>query len=252
MPPQGVFGPGVKAVALDPPAMGISCPGADPRCSTAYSQMYAALGGAGHAVANLRKKYEVTGRVAFVGFSAAHGMLNALLNDPTNRAATSAVVLLDATFGGGKSGYVAAAKAAAAGDMLLAVATSDKGSKDPLTNGDYAWREFVLDPAGLSDLSKIAARAPMPEPDLGAYGRGDLVWYRFSHKQLPHQGMGKILKPFLQATLVPYWAGAGGSAGLAGTEGGAPGWLKALLSLFGFGAALWGFKKVSDSRREEE
>jgi hypothetical protein len=65
--------PDAKHVVLDPVAMGLGCGGEDAYCSTAYSQMWSALGGAGNVIPTLKKKYGVTGKIAFVGFSAAHG-----------------------------------------------------------------------------------------------------------------------------------------------------------------------------------
>jgi len=197
--------PSVKGVALDPVAMGFGCGGADAYCSTAYASMWAAFGGpAGQVIPYLRKKYGVDGRVAFVSFSAGHGMLNPLLQHET----PDAVVLVDSTFGGGKTGYVKAAQAAANGGPLLVTATSDKGSTDALNNGDYAWREFVLKPAGLLGMPAGQVRAPMPAPDEGVFSQGNLYYYRYSHEQLPHTSMGKLLSPLVQAYVLPYWSGA--------------------------------------------
>lgn len=195
--------PSIKGIALDPVAMGFGCGGADPYCSTAYASMWAALGGpAGQVIPTLRKKYGIDGRVAFVSFSAGHGLANSLLVRET----PDAVILLDSTFGGGKSGYVKAAQSAANGGPLLVSVTSDKGTTDALSNGDYAWRHFVLEPAGLS-LSPGDARPPMPAPSGGVQAFGNLYYYRYSHAQVPHTSMGKLLSPVIQAYLLPYWAG---------------------------------------------
>jgi hypothetical protein len=198
---------GVKGIALDPPAFGISCPGSDPRCSTAYSQLWHYLGGNAGAVANLKKKFGIDGRVAFVGFSAAHGFLNPLLANDDDRAATSAVLLLDATFGGGKTGYVKAAKDAAANKMLFAVATSDKGSKDALNNGDYAWQEFVWKLANPVAMTASPV-PPMPTPGEGVQRAGGLWYYRYKDSEIHHWNMGKLLPSFVEAHLLPYWRGA--------------------------------------------
>lgn len=200
--------PSVKGIALDPVAMGFGCGGADPYCSTAYASMWAALGGpAGQVIPTLRKKYGIDGRVAFVSFSAGHGLANPLLARET----PDAVVLVDSTFGGGKTGYVKAAQSAANGGPLLVTATSDKGTTDALQNGDYAWRKFVLDPAGLLGMPAGEVRPPMPAPSEGVYNQGNLYYYRYSHVELPHTSMGKLLSPLVQAYVLPYWSGALGS-----------------------------------------
>ena len=196
--------PSIKGVALDPVAMGFGCGGADAYCSTAYASMWAALGGPqGQVIPNLKKKYKVDGRVAFVSFSAGHGFMNPLLAHET----PDAVILVDSTFGGGKTGYVKAAQSAASGGPLLVTATSDKGTTDALSNGDYAWRKFVLDPAGLLGMPSGTVRPPMPAPSEGVYAQNNLYYYRYSHAELPHTSMGKLLSPLIQAYLLPYWAG---------------------------------------------
>jgi hypothetical protein len=201
----------VKGIALDPVAMGFGCGGADAYCSTAYAGMWAALGGPqGQVIPNLKKKYSVTGRVAFVSFSAGHGFMNPLLSHET----PDAVILVDSTFGGGKSGYVKAAQVAASGGPLLVSATSDKHSTDALSNGDYAWREFVLKPAGLLDMPAGTVRPPMPVPSEGVFSQNNLYYYRYTHAELPHTSMGKILNPLIQAYLLPYWAGTLVAGGL--------------------------------------
>lgn len=202
--------PSVKGVALDPVAMGFGCGGADAYCSTAYASMWAALGGPqGQVIPNLKKKYGVDGRVAFVSFSAGHGFTNPLLQRET----PDAVILVDSTFGGGKGGYVKAAQAAASGGPLLVSLTSDKGTTDALSNGDYAWRKFVLDPAGLLGMPLGDVRAPMPAPSEGVFSQGNLYYYRYSHAELPHTSMGKVLSPVVQAYVLPFLAGqlGGGS-----------------------------------------
>lgn len=195
----------VKGIQLDPVAYGFACGGADKYCSTAYSQLWQHLGGpTGSVIANLKKKYGIDGKVSFVGFSAAHGFLNPLLAHES----PDAVVLVDATFGGGKDGYIKAAKAAAVGGPLLVSVTSDKGSTDALNNGDYAWRKFVLEPAGVT-LSP-AASAMTPPPSKGVSKLGNLWYYRYSDAELHHWDMGKILPSVVKSVLLPYLSGAGG------------------------------------------
>lgn len=240
-PPKGVFGPEVKQVALDPVAMGLGCGGADAYCSTAYSSMWSALGGAGNVIPALRKKYGVTGRVAFVGFSAAHGFLNPLLNSES----PDAVVLLDATFGGGKNGYVRAAKSAAEGGPLFAVATSDKGTTDALNNGDFAFREFVLEPAGLLSMPTATAVAPAPAPKGGVSRKGNLWYYRYADAQVHHWEMGKIMSPFLRGTLAPYWSG---TLPLSSR----PFWFSALAALAAAAATVWTVTRIAKGRERQD
>lgn len=216
----------VKGVALDPVEYGFACGGADKHCSTAYSQLWSALGGPqGRVIPTLRNKYGVDGRVAFVSFSAGHGFMNPLLA----RESPDAVVLLDSTFGGGKAGYVRAAQSAAAGGPLLLTATSDKGTTDALSNGDYAWREAVLKPAGLLSMPTTPVLAPMPAPGEGAFGQGNLFYYRYTDAELTHTSMGKLLTPSIQAYLLPYWAGTLGKRSL-------PKWAWVLAGVAAFGA----------------
>lgn len=199
---------GMKGIALDPPALGISCSGVDPRCSTAYSQMWQHFGGSSGVVKNLRKLYGIDGRVAFVGFSAAHGFLNPLLNNDQDRADTSAVILMDATFGGGKDGYVKAAKDAMVNKLLLVTTTSNTG-------GDASWKQFVWDLAKPLAVATTAV-PPMPVPSGGVKKAGQLWYYRYvdakGGTELPHWEMGKILPNVVQAHLIPYWSGGVPSA----------------------------------------
>lgn len=209
MPPKDLP-EGVKGIALDPPSS-CMCGGSDPRCSSAYSCLWQSLKDAsGRVTPTLRKKYDIDGRIAFAPFSAGHGFVNPLLNNDADRADTSAVLLYDATFGGGKTGYVKAAQDAAAGRLLLVSATSDKGSTDALSNGDYAWRQFVLKPAGLNP-SPSSFNAPMPAPSGGVFQAGNLWYYRYSHAELPHTSMGKLISPLVQAHLLPFWSGSSSS-----------------------------------------
>jgi hypothetical protein len=146
-------------------------------------------------------------RVAFVGFSAAHGLLNPLAKNPADRERISAYLLLDATFGGGKSGYVEFGKDAVAGRRLLVTTTSNTG-------GDDAWKavwDDIVDATGEA-ADVIGVSSPMPEPSGGVHRLGeDLIWYRFVNAkggtELPHWEMGKVTTPLLAAHLVPYWSG---------------------------------------------
>ena len=219
----------VKGIALDPVALGFACGGSDKYCSTAYSQMWQHYG----SVAKLRSKYGIDGKVSFVSFSAGHGFLAPLLNSDKDRADTSAVILLDSTFGYGPPGYIKTAKDAAAGKMLLVSATSDKGSTDAMNNGDYAWRQLVMKPSGLT-LSESPSRSPMPPPSKGVARSGDLWYYRYADAELHHWDMHKILPNVLDAHLLPYLRGDRDGSGVGGWMY----WALGLLTL-GAGFVLW-------------
>lgn len=212
--------PGAKSIALDPVQYGFACGGVDKYCSIAYSQLWQHFG-AGQVVQKLRAKYSIDGRVAFVGFSAAHGFLNPLLNNDVDRAAVSAVLLMDASFGGGKTGYIKAAEDAVAGRMLLVSATSNTG-------GDTSWSESVMEPSGLV-LSPTAPASPMPAPKGGVTKRGDFWYYRYDGAP-PHWKFGKLLEPAVRAHLIPYWAGSRGRGG---------GWVVTLLLSVGAGVTAY-------------
>ncbi len=209
--------PGAKSIALDPVALGFACGGADKYCSTAYSQMWSYYGPG--AVAKLKAKYGIDGTVSFVGFSAAHGFLNPLLFSDVDRAQISTVLLLDASFGGGKTGYVKAAQDAAAGKLLLVSATSNTG-------GDESW-QAVLQQAGIVG-APASAVPPMPTPKGGVTRVGNLWTYRYDGSP-PHWEFGKLQKPAVDAYLVGTPPGASGSS-----------WWPALLAVgAGVGAYYW-------------
>jgi hypothetical protein len=206
----------VKLIAVDPTEF--FCGGADPRCSTAYTNLHAALRDAsGSVMSRFLAKYARgvdVGRVAFVSFSAGHGFMNPLLANDADRARISAVLLIDSTFGGGKTGYQKALIDAAAGRMLLATTTSNTG-------GDEAWRSAVWEPVlqqtGMTP-EHIATLPPMPEPSGGVQRLGELAYYfRFVSRdgttELPHWKMGQITEPMLQGVLIPYWSGRLGGGG---------------------------------------
>lgn len=244
MPPKVAWPEGTKAIVLDPPE---KCGGSDPLCSTAYSKLYASLKGAdGRALPNLLKKYKVEGyRPSFVSFSAGHGFMNPFLNNAQDRSETHSVILMDSTFGGGKTGYVAAAKDAAVGKLLLVAVTSDKGSSDALQNGDYAFREFVLKPADLLDMSQTTPVPPMPKPSEGVFKRGNLWYYRYSDAEAHHWELGKLVRPVVEAHLLPYLSASGGVPSPGG--GGGP---KSVLPILAAVAAVAAAIAAWASRRK--
>lgn len=243
MPPAVSWPPGTKAVVLDPPD---KCGGADPLCSTAYSKLYSSLKDAqGRVLPNLLKRYHVEGyRPSFVSFSAGHGFMDPALRHPADRAETHAVVLMDSTFGGGKTGYVAAAKEAAAGRLLLVSVTSDKGTTDALNNGDYAFRKFVLEPADLVSMQQTTPVPPMPKPSEGVFKRGNLWYYRYSDAEAHHWELGKLMKPVLEAHLIPYLSVSGGAVPKSTGKSIIP--LVAAVAAFAAAIAAWAARRRRD------
>lgn len=239
-----------KLIAVDPP-QSLMCGGSDPRCSSAYSRLYSSLKGQdGRVLPNFVDRYAPgvsVDRITFLGFSAAHGFLNPLATNAEDRAAISAYLLVDATFGGGKSGYVAFAEEAALGQRLLVTATSNTG-------GDDAWRP-VWDEA-IARSGRIARRVsavpPMPEPSGGVQQAGDLWYYRFVNAQggseLPHWKMGSLLTPILQAHLVPFW----GRAAASGAGGRGFDWMSAIFGLLAGLGTLAGVRYIASRKRNEE
>lgn len=200
--------------------------------STAFSSLAASLKDAdGRILPNLLEKYApgvTPGRIAFVGFSAAFGLLDPLARHPEDRAAISAYLLLDATFDGfgakhGKPGYVEFGRDAARGERLLVTTTANtatwnaaEGKAAHLTGNEswsLVWAD--LEAEGFSERD-IAPREPMPAPDGGAHQLGSLLfWYEYvkdnGESQVAHQDMGKLRRPLLEAYLIPYWRGELGS-----------------------------------------
>ncbi len=204
--------------------------------STAFSSLAASLKDAeGRILPNLLDKYAPgveVGRIAFVGFSAAFGLLDPLARNAADRAAISAYLLLDATFDGfgskhGKPGYVAFGEEAARGERLLVTTTANTATWDPVAkkaahltgteSWELVWNDLVAE--GFSE-NDIAPREPLPPPDGGAHQLGRLLfWYEYvksnGESQIAHQDMGKLRKPLLEAYLVPYWKGELGGGAFA-------------------------------------
>lgn len=191
-----------KLIAIDPP-QSCACGGVDARCSTAYSCLWSSVG----SLDGFLRRYAPSAnladgdRAAFAGFSASHGFLNPLLRDQENRSRISAVILFDATFGGGKTGYANAVRDAVAGRMLLVSLTSDN-------NGDVSWRPVWSD-SGASDVS-VDVPAPasiLPAPE-AVKRAGISAFYLLFGADLPHQNMGKVIASTLDAYLIPWWRGS--------------------------------------------
>src|SRR3989304_3672672 len=168
----------VRLIGIDPPA-GSTGGGAEKLCSTACSCLWQSVRGAdGRALPGFLARYAKgvqVGRVAFVGFSAAHGFLNPLLNNDADRAGISAVVMMDTCFGGGKTGFQKALRDAAAGRMLYATMTSHDGSPwksaSDLQSGTFCFEKNVRGPTGLA-AKPVPPRAPAPTPSGGAFQIG--------------------------------------------------------------------------------
>jgi hypothetical protein len=216
----------VKLVGLDPVALGLGCGGADAYCSTSFSKLWSAFRGPdGSVMDRLIGKYAPgveVGRVAFLGFSAAHGFLNPMLNNDRDRARTSAVVMMDTCFGSGKTGFIKALQDAAAGRLLYATFTSHPpgakfGSAGVLQSGTECFEQQVLTPSGLH-AERVAARPPMFEPKGGAWQIGDLgFWLRGTDNagtvDVAHYNLSSVQqRAMIEAYLLPYWRGELGSA----------------------------------------
>lgn len=220
----------VRMVALDPGEFRGT--GQDPLTSTAYRRLFDSLP-KDQVVPALLKRAGVRnpGRVAFVGFSAAHGFLDPLLRSAADRARVDAVYLMDACFGGGKAGYQAALRDAAEGRMLLVAATGPSMTT-PYVGGTLCLEREVLEPTG---LSAAPTDSPDPAPSGGAFRVGrDGVWLRY--EDVPHVEFGRLTRPLLSAYLLPRWRGRATSAP---AEGGFP-WVPAAVAALG-AAALWWF-----------
>ncbi len=234
-----------RLIGIDPPAA-LMCGGEDPRCSSAYTRLWSSLRDAdGRAMPALLRRYagtEDVDHVGFVGFSAAHGLLNPLAEHPDDRGRIDAYLLLDASFGGGKAGYRAFVEDAARGERLLVSATSNTG-------GDDSWvKVWQAAEAELGDESeRVEAEPPLPDPSGGVHRLGKLAfWYRFvdprGGTELPHWEMGRIDDALVEAYLVPYFAGE--------LRGGGPAWPIALaVAAAGAGAAYVGWRLGVRSRR---
>lgn len=230
----------VKLIGVDPPP-NLMCEGKDPRCSTAYSNMWQWLKDADGRVlpnflAHYAKGIEV-GRIAFVGFSAAHGFLNPLTDNDADRADIDALILMDASFGGGKTGYRKYVVDAAKGTKLFATTTAFTGGD---TSFSVVWAE-AEDELGMPSVLE-EAKPPMPQPSGGSYRLGELAYYlRYvdpnnpKSGELPHWEMGKVIAPMLEAYLIPYWRGdlRGGGAWKAAA------WAGALVAMGYLGYRLW-------------
>jgi hypothetical protein len=217
-PPSKVAWPSnVKQVGLDPVAAGFECGPQDKYCSTAFGKLYGSFkDSSGRVTPTLRQKYGIDGRIVFVSFSAGLGFANPLLANDADRADIAGVVLMDSTFGSGYSGYQKAAKDAASGGFNLVSVTSDKGSTNSHMNGDYAFREAVLKPAGLISMPEAAPVPPMPKPGEGVFSQGSLWYYRYKDAEYPHTSLGKLLAPVSEAHILPWLSGSGVSSGASG------------------------------------
>lgn len=202
--------------------------------SAHYAQLAASLkDSSGRILPNLLAKYAKgidVGRVAFVGFSAAHGFLDPYARNDADREATSAYLLFDATFDGfgakhGKPGYVAFARDAAEGKRLLVTTTANSATWDPVAKkathltGNESWQLVWNDllAEGFSE-SEANPAGEMPDPAGGVHRMNDLWWYEYvkadGSSEVAHTNMGKLIAPMLEAHLIPFWKGGGSGKAL--------------------------------------
>lgn len=150
-------------------------------------------------------------RIAIAGFSAFHGMANALLASDGDL--IDAAVLLDACFSSvsppwTKNGYVSFGQAAAAGQRLMVYCTSTGGG----AGGAYPSSTAVecvqanYEAAGGSE-SSFDPGLPADVTPGAAYRTGNLVWLDYAplgwrHDQIPHQ----LTRDVLSTLLAPYMA----------------------------------------------
>jgi hypothetical protein len=226
----------VRLIAVDPGPH--RCGGADPLCSSAYSRLWQSLKDAnGQVMPNFLRRFAKgidVGRVAFVGFSASHGLLNPLANNDRDRAMIDAYVLMDATFGGGKTGYQKFARDAASGKRLLVTTTAHTG-------GDDSWRKWVWEPV-LRETgrtpNRVEPRGGLTDPSGGAWQLGSLLYYlRYvdarGQSEVPHWEQGKLTPGVIGGYLLPYFAGRLGFS-----------WGWALGGALGLGAVGYGVAKL--------
>lgn len=240
----------VKLIGLDPGSMGIACEGSDRLCSTAFSRMHQALKSpSGTVMPNLLSRFArglAVERVAFVGFSAAHGFLNPLLANDDDRAMTNAVLMLDTCFGGGKTGFQKALRDSSKGRMLSVWVTSHDGSPweraSLVQSGTHCFETQVLQPTGL-DARRLEACPITPTP-VGCFkvgGSSSLAWWlRYvegTKAQLPHWELGKLQAPVVEAFLLPWLNGDLDSTSEVLAEWKGPVFL-ALAALLGFSVGL--------------
>lgn len=195
-----------EMVYVEPGALG--CEGVDRLCSSAFTRVWATSKGPdGRALPGLLARYapHVTdvGRVAVVGFSAAHGLLSPLASHPADRAAIDAYVLVDACFGSQKVGLLEMGAAAAEGDKLMVASTGTTGGDDCFV------REVVepLEAAGFP-VDEVSARAPVAQPARGALRVGDALYVNRYGDELPHWEQHHLVATMLEAYLLPRWRAA--------------------------------------------
>jgi hypothetical protein len=242
----------VRLIGVDPPA-GCLCGGSDKLCSSAYSCMWQSLRGAdGRALPGLLARYAkgvTPKRVALVGFSAAHGILNPLLNNDADRRAVSAAILIDTCFGGGKTGFQKSLKAGASGEQLFVTMTSHDGSPwksaDDLHSGTLCFERNVLAPTGLQP-KLVEVRAPALPPSGGTFRIGsNAYWLRYANAagktELPHYEIRvKHQNALLAAYLLPYWRGELG--------GGLPTWAYGALGAAAVGGGYYAWSRWKKRR----
>lgn len=197
----------VNRVILEPPRGATGACG-DWRTSTAYGVLAQQLtsAGGGSAVDYLRQKYGIQGRVAFMSYSAGFGFCDRICQNPRDLKQISALLLIDSSFGGGKSGYVSYGEEAARGERLLVASTANTG-------GDASWAPVwdQIRAYGARE-QQVPPRGTMPAPSGGVHQLGKLAWwYRYVDSQgkseLPHWEQHQLAEPMLSSYLIPYWRG---------------------------------------------
>jgi hypothetical protein len=190
------------------------------------------------------------GSIGFGGFSAFHGFLNPMLASPGVAERTTYVHLADACFSGAgatepKSGYLAFARRAVAGQARMTVTTNGPWGKDISYSGPadskYAGQQFNLTSGAkcfqaVWDAVTGGSYGGDPEvppglpPPARAYRKGELYWWHYdSGLKDPHGGhVTTLSQPIMQMYGVPWMANpsSGSSVNwLAGAAGAMLGYL---------------------------
>jgi len=157
-------------------------------------------------------------KVALAAYSAGWGLLDQVTRNDEDRARISALMLSDACFGGGKSGYKKFAPEAALGDKLMVVSTAHT-TPGTYPSGRESWSmvwDYVQETTGKRP-HEVTPREPAPKASGGWWNMGDLYWGDYTVPGSPrnqgndytHEGHHYLAPELWQAYLAPYLAGMG-------------------------------------------
>lgn len=157
----------------------------------------------------LRGLVDDAGPVVVAGFSAAHGLIEAILSSPVDFDRVPAVGAFDAYYTSAaktpKPGYLRFATEAAAGRRALVMTSSLVAGPTYPSGADAA--AALLAPLDLSPISLVDVPPARCER---AEGRGGLAWYTYADRTVPtasHVQHATIIAPHF----VPQLVGQGGA-----------------------------------------